>query len=61
VIDEKRALIMLGFLVNPKFLLRYVWIPVMLAEIGELLINVSTNICVIDYPNLNITSCFVLL
>ena len=59
VFDEEGALIMLGFLVNPEFLLRYVRIPVVLAEIRELLIDVPANVCAIDYPNLIVTARFV--
>jgi hypothetical protein len=59
VFDEERALIVLGFLVNPEFLLRYVRIPVVLAEIRELLIDVPANVCAIDYPNLIVTPRFV--
>ena len=59
VFDEEGALIMVGFLVNPEFLLRYVRIPVVLAEIRELLINVPADVCAIDYPNLIVTARFV--
>jgi hypothetical protein len=59
VVDEECALIVLGFLVYPKFLLRYVRIPVVLTEIRELLIDVPTDVCAIDYPNLIVTSRFV--
>jgi len=59
VFDEEGALIMLGFLVNPEFLLRYVRIPVVLAEIRELLIDVPADVCAIDYPNLVVTARFV--
>jgi hypothetical protein len=61
MIDKEHALIVLGLLVNPEFHLRYVRIPVVLAEIRELLINVPADICPIDYPNLIVTSRFVLL
>jgi hypothetical protein len=61
VIDEEGALIVFGFLVNPEFLLRYVRIPVVLAEIRELLIDVPADVCAIDYPNLKVASRFVFL
>jgi hypothetical protein len=59
VIDEEGTLIVLGFFVNPEFFLRYVRISVMLAEIRELLIDVSADVSAIDYPNLVVTSRFV--
>ena len=61
VFDEERAFIVLGFLVNPEFFLRYVRIPVVLAEISELLIDVPADVCAIDYPNLIVTQRFVFL
>jgi hypothetical protein len=59
VFDEERALIVFSFLINPEFLHRYVRIPVVLAEIRELLIDVPADVCTIDYPNLIVTSRFV--
>ena len=59
MVDEERALIVLGFLVNPEFILRDVRISVMLAKICELLVDMSTDVCAIDYPNLIVTSLFV--
>jgi len=59
VFDEERALIMLGFLVDPEFLLRYVRIPVVLAEIRELLVDMPADVRAIDYPNLIVTSRFI--
>ena len=60
MVYEECVLIMPGFLVNPKLLFRYVRIPVVLAEIRELLINVPADICAIDYPNLVVAACFAL-
>ncbi|MCX6035085.1 MAG: hypothetical protein NTV38_08930 [Chloroflexi bacterium] len=61
VVDEKKALIVLSFLVDPEFLLRDVRIPVMLADIGELLIDVPADVYAIDYPNLVVAACFIFL
>ncbi|HEY5157718.1 MAG TPA: hypothetical protein VII93_07130 [Anaerolineales bacterium] len=61
VFDEEGALIVLGFLVDPEFLLRDIRIPVVLAEIGELLIDVPADVRAIDYPNLVVTACYIFL
>jgi ABC-type transport system involved in cytochrome c biogenesis permease subunit len=57
--DKEYALIMFSFFINPKFLLRYVWVPVVLAKICELLINMTTDLCTIDNPSLEFTAGFV--
>jgi hypothetical protein len=59
MVDEERALIMHGFLVDPKLVLGNVRIPVVLAKVCELFVDVPADIRPIDYPNLVVTSRFV--
>jgi hypothetical protein len=61
VIDKESALIMLGFFIDPEFILGNVRIPVVLAEIRKFLINVTPDVYAIHYPNLVITTGFILL
>jgi len=56
--DKKSVLIAGGFFVDPEFILRYVGVPVVLAEVCKLLIHVSANIDPIDYPYLVVFACF---
>ena len=61
VVNKERALIVFGFLVDSEFLLGDVRIPVVLAEIRELLIDVPAHVCAIHDPDLVVTARFVFL
>ena len=54
MVDKKPLLVVFGFAVNPEFVFRNIRIPVMLAEIGELFVDMSANIGAIDNPYLQI-------
>ena len=56
MVREKHSFIMFRFLVYPEFLLGNVRVPVVLTEVRELLIDVSTDIAAIHDPHLNISS-----
>lgn len=50
MVDIKFRLVLFGFTVNPQFVNWYVGEPVVLAEIGELFIDVRANVRAVDYP-----------
>jgi hypothetical protein len=59
VIDEEGPFVLVGLVVDPELLLGDVGIPVVLAEIRELLVEVSANVGAVDHPDLVVAARFV--
>jgi hypothetical protein len=55
VVNEKWALIVLGFLVNPEFVQGDVGVPVVLTEVSKLFIDMTADVAAINDPHLQIT------